>query len=119
MSLKKLPNHTVSINSLGFYAEDPTLENPVTRRTWTEIKIVNGPNRWYRGPYETRKIKFSATLQGDPLDIIDELEHLCDGLCDFASTYIGAFKAIVNYQISHENGFPNVSNAEFEVIEVE
>ena len=62
VSSRILPDHTVSIGNIGFYAEAPELVEPFKRTIYDKVEIDNGPPRFYATNIRNREMNFKVTL---------------------------------------------------------
>lgn len=124
-----LPDHTVSIDNIGFYAETPDLTEPFTRTNYDKIEIENGPPRYYPTNTTNREMNFKVTLikelpskpyqhtNGQPnfQELLKNIQQ-CQGIHQFSSIYIGSFTALITIKI---NDFkPGTATANFNIQEI-
>ena len=114
-SLNFLPDHTVKINDLGFYAQSPAPDPPYDQIQLEEVDIENGDPVFYQTFTKFRKVVFKATLQGTPTELYGYLNSITNKSVTFASPYIGSFTAWVTYKPTFQDGFPNVMVVEFTI----
>jgi hypothetical protein len=57
-----LPNHTVSIDDNGFYAENPDVSEPFQRNKYDMVEVDSGPPRHYQTGIQLRTINFTTTI---------------------------------------------------------
>jgi len=113
------PDHTVIIdNKYGFYASEPNPDQAYRKWNWETVEIDKGPPKSFETNETLRKFIFKATVIEDITRVRQELEPITNGLHDFTSIYIGAFKARIDVKISYEESTPGVTFVEFEINEV-
>jgi hypothetical protein len=109
-----LPDHTVSIDEIGFYAENPNLTEPITRNNYDTLEIQNGPPLTYKTNTILRAMTFQATLintssgvRGNKHEEVAqfifntlELIQKCVGVHKFTSIYIGSFNALIEVKLA-------------------
>ena len=129
-----LPDHTVSIGDIGFYAEAPDVVEPFKRTVYDKIEIDNGPPRFYATNIRNREMNFKVTLikkhknaqawtlpykypNGNPNfeALLNDVKQ-CEGIKKFSSIYIGAFKALITVKITDFK--PGTAVANFNVQEI-
>lgn len=100
-----LPDHTVSIDNIGFYAENPELVEPFQRKIYDKIEIDNGPPRFYPTGTHNREMNFKVTLiQKLPATPYPNFQKLlnfikpCEGIHKFSSIYM-----IIHSTSHHQN----------------
>lgn len=111
-------SHTVTIDDLKFFAQDPKSEQPVQRRRKVEIKIEEGPSKWLFKGSDLRTFSFTTFMAGDVDVTRERLNKLANKICEFSSPYIGTFKCIVEWKPNWQNGTPNMTYIDFEIQEV-
>ena len=114
-SLNVLPDHTVKINNLGFYAQSPAPDPPYDQVQLEEVDIENGDPVFFQTFTKLRKLVFKATLKGTPGELFGYLNSIVNTPVNFVSTYIGSFVAWVTYKPTFQDAFPNVMFVEFTV----
>lgn len=93
------PNHTCSIDNIGFYTETPDITEPYARHQYDSIEIENGPPRSYQTGITPRELTFKATLRHeDPTETINLLRE-CVGIRQFTSVYVGSFRAEITVKL--------------------
>jgi hypothetical protein len=110
-----LPDHTVSINNLGFYAETPTPDPDYDQVQLDEIDIENGFPVFYPTYYKYCKLTFKATLKGKIPDLRTILKTIVNTPVNFSSIYQGSYVAWVQYKPTYTDGTPNTMSVEFTV----
>jgi peptidoglycan hydrolase-like protein with peptidoglycan-binding domain len=129
-----LPDHTVSIGNIGFYAEAPELVEPFQRTVYDKVEIENGPPRFYATNIRNREMNFKVTVikkhpkanlwtlpykypNGKPnfQELLNDIKQ-CEGIKEFSSVYIGAFKALITIKITDFK--PGTAIANFNVQEI-
>ena len=129
-----LPDHTVSIGDIGFYAEAPDVVEPFKRTVYDKVEIDNGPPRFYATNIRNREMNFKVTLikkhpdaqawtlpykypNGKPnFEALLKDVKQCEGIKKFSSIYIGSFQALITVKITDFK--PGTAVANFNVQEI-
>jgi hypothetical protein len=115
-----LPDHTVSIDDIGFFAENPDVSEPFKRYKYDMVELDSGTPRHYQIGIQLRSMNFTTTITGigytNSLEDVLEMLKKCIGIHLFTSRYIGSFTALINIKL---NGFtPDSVKAAFTVEEI-
>lgn len=113
-----LPAHNVELDTFRCFAMEFSGEIPYQKRVFEQVDIEDGLPRKYPSTWELRRVTFTAVIDGEYLEVRDELMKLVNKRVTFTSIYLGTFYCTVNYNMSIEDGVPGEQLVMFEIDEI-
>lgn len=115
-----LPNHTVTINGMGFFGQQCKSTAPFSDTTNYDLVIIEkGLNRAYPCETTPRVFEFQATiLTDDRLQLLDDVKQ-CRGIQRVTSVYMGTMIGIVVVkEVDWLDGFCDSVQFQFTITEI-
>lgn len=113
-----LPNHTVTINGEGFYAQKCASDNVVAGASvWDDVEIQFGLPRSYGDSQKPRKFTFQSTEINADYMAVTEMIQRCSGILTFSSIFLGTFLAKIEATVAWPDGFDDATYVTFTVEE--